>query len=373
MPTSLLLPSIRPAYLPVSAHFQNAKKLLRFLETRKASLSPLLLLMHNYPDPDALAAAYTLHYLAEKAFGIQSRIVYGGIIGRVENRTLVEILHLPVHPLRADDFKRYARVALVDTQPGFKNNALPKGKKAVLVIDQHPSLKKNAADLCIVDPDCGATCVILAQALLLLHIPIPAKVATALVYGIMTDTLNLFRARRPDVLQTYLYILPYANLHSLARIQNPSRNKDVFITLGLGMAHSQVCGPLLVSHLGPVATPDLTAQVADFLLSYKQVQWTLCTGRYQGTLHVSLRTKRSHLSAATLLRAVFQNAQNAGGHDTIAGGSLPVGKNASPAQWRAAESGLTERLLVRLKIPRPHSFFYPFRNSIQSRVTLLEE
>ena len=45
--------------------------------------------------------------------------------------------------------------------------------------------------------------------------------ATAVAYGILTDTLDLYRAHRPDVVQTYLSVLQQADMKVLARIQNP--------------------------------------------------------------------------------------------------------------------------------------------------------
>ena len=64
----------------------NARRLLRFLARQREKISPLLIMTHDYPDPDALASAVTLQYAAEKVFGISSKIVYGGVIGRMENR-----------------------------------------------------------------------------------------------------------------------------------------------------------------------------------------------------------------------------------------------------------------------------------------------
>jgi nanoRNase/pAp phosphatase (c-di-AMP/oligoRNAs hydrolase) len=68
----------------------NAQRLLDFLSQRQDSLSPLLILTHNYPDPDGLAAAFALGYLAQQHFGITWKIAYGGMIGRSENRAMVK-------------------------------------------------------------------------------------------------------------------------------------------------------------------------------------------------------------------------------------------------------------------------------------------
>jgi len=158
---------------------QHGRKLLRFLEKKKDSISPLLIVTHDYPDPDAIATAMALQYLAERLQGIKSRIVYKGIIGRVENRAMVYLLKVPIHKFRPSDIKSYENAALIDTQPEFENNPYPRNKKVTLVIDQHPYVKRPLAELAIIDPDCGATSVILTQALLLSGLEIPKRIATA--------------------------------------------------------------------------------------------------------------------------------------------------------------------------------------------------
>src|SRR5690242_3866413 len=199
----------KPDISPTLISSDHAQALLRFLEERKKTLSPLLILAHDYPDPDALASAFALQHLAQSKFNIESRIAFGGVVGRTENKAMVRLLRMPVHPLRSTWLKRFPSVALVDTQPAFENNSFPKNARATIVIDQHPSATKPNAELALVDPQCGATCVIVAQALLLLGGPIPPRVATALAYGILTDTLDLYRAERPDVVQTYLQVLHF--------------------------------------------------------------------------------------------------------------------------------------------------------------------
>jgi len=80
-------------YWPI--RLSMALELSRYLEENKSRLSPLLILAHDYPDPDALASAYALQYLAELKGGIHSRIVYGAVIGRIENQEMVRLLKIP--------------------------------------------------------------------------------------------------------------------------------------------------------------------------------------------------------------------------------------------------------------------------------------
>jgi nanoRNase/pAp phosphatase (c-di-AMP/oligoRNAs hydrolase) len=311
----------------------------------------LLILTHDFPDPDALSAAMGLMTLAREGYGIEARIAYGGEIGRMENQAMVRLLHIPVHKFRPVMLRRHAAVALVDTQPAFENNPFPANRRAALVLDQHRSDVAPAAEFALVDPGCGATCVLVARALIDHGIPLSQRLATALAYGILTDTLNFYRAQRPDIVQTYLQVLPQCDMRKLARIQNPIRPRQFFSTLGRGIREAILIRQTLITHLGPVDTPDRVAQVADFLLQYRGARWCLVTGRHKGRLHASLRSTRLDAQAGEFLRDAFGNPRQAGGHGAIAGGSCRVGQDSSESDWRARERALEERLGRRLRLP----------------------
>jgi nanoRNase/pAp phosphatase (c-di-AMP/oligoRNAs hydrolase) len=86
--------------------------------------SPILILTHNNPDPDALASAWALKIFLKEEAGIESKIAYGGILGREENRGLNKLLKIGAVRLRASQLKKFPYFALVDCQPGGGNNPL---------------------------------------------------------------------------------------------------------------------------------------------------------------------------------------------------------------------------------------------------------
>ena len=342
----------RPRHQPENRH---ALELLTHLTQHGSTLSPLLILTHDFPDPDALAAAWGLQHLA-RTFGVDSRIVYGGLISRAENRSMVRRLKMPIHRLKAGEIARHRSVALVDTQPAFQNNPFPARRRAAIVIDQHEPIEPVSADLALVDPGCGATCVIVAQALLLQTPEIPAPLATPIAYGIVSDTLDLYRVDRDDVVQTYLRVLRRSDIKALAEIQNPQRSLRFFRRLSRGLRTAVVYRRVVVAHLGPVSSPEDVAHVADFLLTYQRADWSFCTGRGKGSLYVSLRTEVAGAQAADILREVVADAAGAGGHGSIAGGKVAVGAGATDADWRDAERTLQQRLAAHLGLPASGEF-----------------
>ncbi len=344
----------------ISTIERNAIELLRFIKERGAQFSPLLIMTHNYPDPDALATAAALAYLAEQGARVKSRIVYGGSIGRGENKAMVRHLRMPVFKLKKSDLKKYAHVALIDTQPNFENHSCPPRKHVTMVIDQHPSMKKPEADLAIVNPDCGATSIIVTKALLLAGLEIPKRIATALVYGILSDTQDLHRVENHEVIETYLDILPYCDMRILTKIQNPAKSLTFFKTLRYALSQAQLCRGLVMVHLGFIPHPDLVSEIADFILGSNVATRALCTGRYLDKLHISFRTRRPADDAPKILRGAVEDPGQAGGHDSIAGGNIKVSSDSHSPLWREKENKLTKRLLKQLKIPSGQGFSAAF-------------
>jgi len=302
-----------------------SKKLFAYFKDNKKRISPLLILTHDHPDPDAMATAYALRYFAKQYFGINSRIVYGGKIGRMENQTMAEELHVPVFPLKKKDFEKYPGVALVDTQPHFENNSFPNHRVPSILIDHHPLNPETQAECLIVNPQVGATVSVIASVLLGMEKKIPKKLATAMLYGVLSETKDLGRETAPLDMRMYKELHALSDMRTLSLIQNPVRSEDYFKTINKAINNAFVAQRVIGVHLGEVGTPDLVSQVADFLLAYEKVRWSICTGRYKGKLHFSLRTHNTRANAGKLLQKVVDAPGRAGGHRMIAGGEFGNG------------------------------------------------
>src|SRR5689334_11285796 len=80
------------------ANLPTRAKVERLLKTTKGRRRPVVL-THDNPDPDSMAAAVALAFLLERRGGMAARVGYGGIIGRAENIAFVKVLRLPVSPI----------------------------------------------------------------------------------------------------------------------------------------------------------------------------------------------------------------------------------------------------------------------------------
>ncbi|MBI4677442.1 MAG: DHH family phosphoesterase [Elusimicrobia bacterium] len=339
----------------------QARKLVRELSRRGRSLKSLLIMTHDHPDPDSLASAWALAHLVRHFCRVRTRIVYGGVIGRKENRMMAERLGIPAFPLKPGELADWPKIALVDTQPPFKNNRFPSRRRAPeFIVDHHPRHSNTRAECVIVDEDAGATTTILGEALLACGLSVPRKIATAMVYGIGSETQNLGREAASRDIKVYQAFWLKANMKALWGIAYPKRPADFFATLARGIRHAFTAKNVIGVHLGALTTPDRVGQIADTLLTHEKMRWSVVTGRYQSRLHVSLRTNDPDAEAGRLLRRLLGHGKG-GGHQMIAGGVVDLPAEAPEFEWRQAEEKVVSEFLEAQDIKDSGARTYPFR------------
>jgi len=258
---------------------------------------------------------------------------------RYLNIGLVPVAELPL----ADP---QAIVALVDTQPGRRNNSLPDAVTPTIVLDHHPAYTAREgiafADL---REEYGATSTMLTEYLMDSRLVVESKIATALFYGIMAETQDLGREATTADTEACHFLYPYTNKRRLAKIENVRVPREYFRAFHDAVENATIHGRLVLSVLDELGYPDMVAEVADFLLRLDQAEWSAVIGYYRGALHVSLRTTLRDVNAGEVLQRVL-GGDHAGGHDMIAGGRLDVGTE--PAARARAASSIEQRLVAAL-------------------------
>lgn len=292
------------------------------MEEALKSTKRLLVLTHDNPDPDSVSSAFTLAYLIKHKFKVPTGVRYGGIVGRAENRAMIRLLGLRMSPLSESDFRPGVDFALVDMQPKTGNNSFPTNRKPLLIIDHHPLRKTTKADFIDIRTHYGATATILTEYLLESGLEIPSKLATALSYGISSETQDLGREAGEKDIQAYLALFPLSNKKMLAGIEHPKLPRDYFIVLNRALHHSFIYKNAVATSLGEIENPDFVASIADFMLRLERISWAMCLGRYRDKIIVSIRTTNSKGEAGRFLRHLIGKRGTAGGHGMIAGGQV---------------------------------------------------
>ncbi|MFL5319238.1 MAG: DHH family phosphoesterase [Myxococcaceae bacterium] len=307
------------------ARLPPREKVERLIRTAKGHKRALIL-THDNPDPDSMAAAVALGHILEKKAGVESRVGYGGIIGRAENIAFVKVLRLPVSPMSQIVFEEYDLIGMVDTQPSVGNHALPARYPADIVIDHHPlrdeSLRVPFAD---VGGDFGATSTMLTEYLRAARIEPTVEVATALYYGIKADTRDLGRQTTASDVDSYLWLFPRMDKQFLARIEHPDLPRKYFRLYHSAYERAKLYGDAIITDLGEVYSPDMVAEVAERLMFMEDMRWSLAFGSYRSQLYFSLRTRDRRMNAGRLIREICEDkGGSSGGHGSMAGARLPL-------------------------------------------------
>jgi nanoRNase/pAp phosphatase (c-di-AMP/oligoRNAs hydrolase) len=325
---------------------QYKKEFERFSQLIK-NKKELLIVIHNNPDPDAIASAAALGFLTEQISDLKTSIAYGGMIGRIENKTMVSRLHIRLKQIRRIKYDKYDLIALIDTQPGAGNNDFPAKKRCHVVLDHHPRRKDTKAHLVVIDSQLGATATIIVSWLREVNCPIPSDIATALTYAISSETQNMYREVNPADMDAYLFIYSKSSLRKLAKIINPALPNYYFIIFVRALKNTYMYRNMAVSHLGDIPSAEFVAEIADFIIRHKNISWCLCTGYKKNLLYLSLRTTHHNASAGKIIKKIVGDVDNVGGHDMTAGGFIQL-KDTQKSSIDALEQKLSVSLAVRL-------------------------
>jgi nanoRNase/pAp phosphatase (c-di-AMP/oligoRNAs hydrolase) len=285
----------------------------------------VLVYCHMNPDPDSLGAAMAMRQILEEEFGKEVALTYRGIIGRAENRRLVELLAPDLQPARKIDQSRFDAAFLVDAQPGYGYLADVDRLPLLGCVDHHPfvpSTKKLA--FFDVRTGYGSTCTIMTEYLQDCGlVPVP-KVATALFVGIKSDTQDLTRRTNENDVRAYEWLLRKVDRELLAKIQNPPLQRDYFEELRKAIGRAIVYGHCILTELGHVSYPDMVADVADRLQRLEDMHWSACFGYHEKRIYLSVRSNVLDRDAGDLVKAVLAKDGVGGGHVAMAAGRVDM-------------------------------------------------
>jgi nanoRNase/pAp phosphatase (c-di-AMP/oligoRNAs hydrolase) len=303
----------------------------------------VLIMMQDDPDPDAIASGLALRILLGRN-RVSAPLCTFGTITRPENVAMCKILDIDVEEISAHALDQFDHVAMVDVQPSFLAERFD---DVDLVIDHHPVETPIKARVKDVRPACGATATILVEYLRAADVKITQRLATALLYGIKSDTLGLERGGTRADLEAFAFLYPLANHNALRRIERPELSEAALDVLALGLARRRIARGVFFSHLGAVATADLIPQFADFGLQAEGVEWSVVSGMVNDTVHVSVRNVGYVRSAGDVVRAAFGDLGSAGGHRTMAKAVFPARILLRGGEDSRAVRGLAERIMQR--------------------------
>jgi nanoRNase/pAp phosphatase (c-di-AMP/oligoRNAs hydrolase) len=335
-----------------------------------------LVVLHEYPDPDAISSAFA-HRLVSAEYDIEADIVYTGKISHSQNVALVKLLGVDLAPYDEKlDLTQYRGAIFLDNQGNTVNGIVKSlgsaGVPVLMVVDHHDPqgiLTPEFSDI----QKTGSTATIythyIEQGLLPLqkgrkeHVAI----ATALLHGIISDTAGFIRAGAEDF-EAAAYLSQFRDVALLEQIMNQTRSKQVLDIIRRALENRMVIENLSVAGIGYLRAEDRDAipQAAEFLGNEENVHTAIVYGilKEEGqkeALTGSLRTSKLTFDPDEFLKETFGASAEGhyyGGGKHMAGGfSIPVGflagepcEDYAELKWRVYDTQVKAKIFARLGV-----------------------
>ena len=150
------------------------------------------------------------------------------------------------------------------------------------------------------------------------------RLATALVYGIKTDTLFLERGSNLADLSAFNFLYPIANKAMISRIERPALPREDLEAMGRALSRLQVENGVAVIHLGEINREDVIPQLAEFCLQIEGVDWSVVSGLVKDRVVISVRNVGYVKSAGEIMKKLYDDIGSAGGHRAMAKAVVPL-------------------------------------------------
>jgi nanoRNase/pAp phosphatase (c-di-AMP/oligoRNAs hydrolase) len=280
----------------------------------------VLIVLHNDPDPDALASGLALRNVLHRT---KTTAIIGAIEGvtRPENLRMVNLLDIHVEPITPQSVKEYSRIAMVDVQPHYFGGLIT---HADLVIDHHPEQPGYTAVFKDIRPDYGSTSTILTEHLRAVDVNISERTATAMLYAIKSDTLFFNRQTNRVDIEAFSYLYPLADAALIRKMEGAEITEERLDYVLKAHAYGRLLDQVFCAFLGPSAREDFIPYIADFFLQLEGVKWTVIGGIVDDSVVISVRNLGYSRNAGEFVRHYFSGLGSAGGHRAMAKAVVPL-------------------------------------------------
>ena len=303
-----------------------------------ADADRVLILLHNDPDPDAMASGLALRNLLRRR---KSTAIIGAMQGvtRPENLRMANMLDIHVEQIQPEDLADFNRIATVDVQPHYFGGLLD---RVDLVIDHHPEQPGYSAVFKDIRPDYGSTCTILTEHLRAVDVNISERTATAMLYAIKSDTLFFARHTNRDDLEAFTFLYPLANAALIRKMEGAEITMERLEYVQRALADGVMAGQVFSAFVGRSPREDFVTYTADFFLQLEDAKWTIVSGIVNDSLIVCVRNLGYSRNAGEFVKQLFSDIGSAGGHRAMAKAVVPLALFRE--KFGVAEDGIARRI-----------------------------
>src|SRR3982751_4862997 len=280
----------------------------------------VLILLHNDPDPDAMASGLALRNVLRRT---KNTAIIGAIQGvtRPENLRMINLLDIHVEAITHETVKEYDRVAMVDVQPHYFGGLID---RVDLVIDHHPEQPGYTAVFKDIRPDYGSTSTILTEHLRAVDVNISERTATAMLYAIKSDTLFFARHTNRVDLEAFTFLYPLSDAALIRKMEGAEITLERLEYVTRASQNGLLREQVFTAFVGDAPREDFIPCTADFFLQLEDVKWTILAGIVGQTLIVSVRNLGYSRNAGEFVKRWFADIGSAGGHRAMAKAVVPI-------------------------------------------------
>ena len=300
---------------------QKIKKLIKALKGKER----IFIQTHNYPDHDAVASAFALHYLL-KSFKIDSNIIFHGDILRDSLQKMINKLNIPILPHYKYELSDKDSIVIVDANKKNKNVTALKGN-VVAVIDHHPGIAHEDLEFCDIRSDYGACASIIFSYFAELMLEPGKEVATALHTGIVFDTHQFTRNASPVDIETVAMLYHVSDINFVNSLVRNSIKIDDLGQYRFLIDKLRINRSFAYCHFPDGCNKDLLAILADFILSIEEIKFVVLSTSSPEGISFCVRSEIPEIPANTAVQKLLAGIGSGGGHIDMAGGRIPNAKD----------------------------------------------
>jgi nanoRNase/pAp phosphatase (c-di-AMP/oligoRNAs hydrolase) len=335
-----------------------------------------IVVLHDYPDPDAISAAFA-HRLISAAYNIEVEIVYTGAISHQQNIALVRLLGIDLIEYDdAMDLGSYQAAIFLDHQGTTVERIVVKLQAAnvpvLLVVDHHENQGRLEPQFSEIQK-ANSTATLYASYLQggAIEMDTAQKehvtAATALLHGILTDTAGFTRADSDDF-QAAAYLSRFRDAELLEQIMQQARSKQAMEIIRRALGDRVTAESFSIAGIGYLRAEDRDAipEAAEFLLTEENVHTAIVYGILAGDLQAetlvgSLRTAKFTLDPDDFIKEVFGTGANGrpfgGGRPSAGGFAIPIGflsgdrgKEFQQLKWQVYDSQIKHKIFTKIGV-----------------------
>ncbi|GAX60768.1 exopolyphosphatase-related proteins [Candidatus Scalindua japonica] len=289
----------------------------------------MAIFLQDNPDPDAIASGLTLKYIC-KYCDVESTLYYGGNISHQKNKALINLLNMDLISIKTKEavmevVRSAGKIALIEASIPSRNNVLPEDVTPNLIFDHHQvDISAVKGDFVDIQTNIGATSTIMTKYIRQLNLKPDTSLATALLYGIRTDTKEFTRNTSPDDLNAASYLSPLVDNHIMSLLEHPPMSLETLDIIGRAIRNKEIRGSYLASFVEFINDRDALPQAAEMMLQLEGVYTVLVFGINDDKVQLSARSRDSRVNLGLILQSAFGEL-NSGGHATMAAGAINLG------------------------------------------------